>query len=368
MIINRNKIKNRINFGSCNFTVIDGMDSVEMLNYNDMFKKIGDAIKTKSITETDGAYIIGKDIYDYPESYTIEFMSKYGSRIYSNLSVYIYSLPEKTLVNILKDNNVYTISLYELFNNSEIYKDNTCYVTNSFISSEYKETVGVGFYELYGLRPSFDYTKCVLTESEIENLKDIANALYVSYTLTDNTDATEVITDTTSTVHTGTTTKGTVIKTTNNLIDTDSHANTITRTDNLTEKNTGTDNVGASSVTENKTFGYNSSDAIPDNTSSTTGSNNNTKDLTVSNTGTQTNADNGSGSTLHTGDITVGNTGSDSDNYTDTITLTHNMHKHGNIGVTTNQEMLTEELKLRTTTIIDTLLNKVTNKILSKVY
>ena len=146
MQITREKLKNRFNFGKCNFTVADGMDDVEILNYNNMFKVIGDKIKAKSVVETDGSYIIGKDMYEHPEFYSIEFWRKFGSRVYFNMGAMIYSEYENSLIQIYNNNNLYLISVYELFENSEIYDDNTCYVSTHFISTKYNESIPIGYY------------------------------------------------------------------------------------------------------------------------------------------------------------------------------------------------------------------------------
>lgn len=76
-----------------------------------------------------------------------------------------------------------------------------------------------------------------------------------------------------------------------------------------------------------------------------TGTETDTGTVTTTNTGTVTTR--GTGSGTHSGTVTStdGRTGSSEDNRT----LEHTAHLYGNIGVTTSQQMLIEELKLRGT-------------------
>ena len=49
-------------------------------------------------------------------------------------------------------------------------------------------------------------------------------------------------------------------------------------------------------------------------------------------------------------------------------TIGHTLHRHGNIGVTTNQQMITSELDLRGKSFYDIIINVIADKILLKVY
>lgn len=177
---------------------------------------------------------------------------------------------------------------------------------------------------------------------------------------------------------------GTVTRT-DNL--TDGHGESITRTDNLTNTHTGTDTSESAKTTNtdnestHSVFGLNSLDAVPSDTDTSEATTTDSEEGTVTyNTtdtqgGTVTTAHSGSdthtgtqatahtGSDTHTGTQTTARSGSDTHTGTDTDALsgtdetagtrsateTHSytLTRSGNIGVTTAQDMLTQERVLR---------------------
>lgn len=126
---------------------------------------------------------------------------------------------------------------------------------------------------------------------------------------------------------------------------------TITRTDALQDKNTKnltdttTPNItateirdlkgtnGGSVTTENKTSAYNSSDYQPE------AYQENNQNLTSTDKGTIENKTNGNSTYTQAGTDTTDHTGTSESHYKD-----NSYHVHGNIGVTTNQQMMTEEV------------------------
>lgn len=131
-----------------------------------------------------------------------------------------------------------------------------------------------------------------------------------------------------------------------NSTDTDemTHGETITKTDNLNHAKTGTEQE-TPNITETNTpnltreleeniYGFNSSNESPANTATETNTGTNTTTRTGTNTKTyNTNeADTGTETHAHTG--------------TDTNENIHELTRHGNIGVTTTQQMLQSEIEL----------------------
>ena len=177
---------------------------------------------------------------------------------------------------------------------------------------------------------------------------------------------------------------GTVTRT-DNL--TDGYDTSITRTDDITNKHGGTDTTESAISTSNdneathSVFGLNSLDAVPSDTDTSAGTGSEeasetvTHDTTDTQTGTVTTEHTGSdthtgtqatahtGSDTHTGTQTTAKAGSDTHTGTDTDALsgtdetegtrsaleTHSytLTRSGNIGVTTAQDMLTQERVLR---------------------
>lgn len=156
------------------------------------------------------------------------------------------------------------------------------------------------------------------------------NTTIQDYNLLDNTDA--YITETTNTEQN--------TNSTNNSTDTGTITHGISGDDTTT--NTGTVTTGGTS-TENTTnsnsiYGFNSDSASNSDAQSHNGTTN------VDQTETRNTTDKITHNTTdkETHDLATGQTGSEKV----TGTITHETHRHGNIGVTTNQQMLEEERKL----------------------
>lgn len=151
-----------------------------------------------------------------------------------------------------------------------------------------------------------------------------------------------------------------------NLTNTRTDNLTGTRTDNLTEKSTPAvkdteiTKTKNKQTTENAVYGFNSSQAVPSDTSETSGqkTDNETERTlehtgfdTIDNTGTQTQVNTGTQTNAETGTDTNKKTGTDTYANTGTQTTTHTgdetTETYGNIGVITNQQMLEAELELR---------------------
>ena len=120
---------------------------------------------------------------------------------------------------------------------------------------------------------------------------------------------------------------------------------TDTRTDNLTE----TETPNETNVTDSGVFGFNSATAVDDTTETATRTGTNT----TANTGTQatqyntTDADTGTQATQYnTTDADTG-TQATADTGSDTDTRNYRLTRSGNIGVTTSQQMIESEIKLR---------------------
>lgn len=123
-----------------------------------------------------------------------------------------------------------------------------------------------------------------------------------------------------------------------------------TRTDNLGFSSTRTDNLksqtesSANNTSENKTSAYDSSDYSPhdltsyDGTTEETTNNTGTQIFKNTNTGTQNIVNSSTDNTTQNGSVS-----STSEMTTDKV---HNLRIHGNIGVTTSQQMLQSELDI----------------------
>ena len=142
---------------------------------------------------------------------------------------------------------------------------------------------------------------------------------------------------------------------------------TAERTDDLTEtltprtKDVETTKSKNKQTTNNSVYGFNSSTAVPSDSSETSGQNtdNETERTlthpegtdTTTNTGTETTTNTGTQTTTETGTDTNKKTGTDTYANTGTQTTTHTgtetTETYGNIGVITNQQMLESELELR---------------------
>lgn len=69
--------------------------------------------------------------------------------------------------------------------------------------------------------------------------------------------------------------------------------------------------------------------------------------MTTKDSGTITDGKSGTETTTHSGTITDGKTGTEQTSHTGTITHEYEETKHGNLGVTTSQQMLKSEIELR---------------------
>lgn len=69
--------------------------------------------------------------------------------------------------------------------------------------------------------------------------------------------------------------------------------------------------------------------------------------MTTKDSGTITDGKSGTETTTHSGTITDGKTGTEQTSHTGTITHEYEETKHGNLGVTTSQQMLNSEIELR---------------------
>ena len=195
-----------------------------------------------------------------------------------------------------------------------------------------------------------------------DNWKHLWETTIQEYNLLDNTDA--FITETTNTEqNTNSSNAGTdsgTVTYKQTGTDTTNGTGTVTHaiTGDDTTKQTGTVTTGGQS-TESSTdassiYGFNSSSASDADSQSRTGTTDvnqtETRDATdkVTHNTTDTETRNSEDIVAHdttnteTRDLTTGQTGSEKV----TGTITHETHRHGNIGVTTNQQMLEEERKL----------------------
>lgn len=197
-----------------------------------------------------------------------------------------------------------------------------------------------------------------------DNWDKVYKALTIDYSPIENVD--ETLTETTDT--TGKTT--TSNSNTHSGTDNHSYGGSDTKTNKGTDTNTqsGTDTTKNTGTTENKNvnrdgtstttrdiYGYNSevesnadkektvvnqtvTDTQTDNLTQTLEHGlSNKEDIDTTETTTYNNSD----------DETINITDSGSGNEDTTGNETHDLHRHGNVGVTTNQYMITEELKLR---------------------
>lgn len=164
-----------------------------------------------------------------------------------------------------------------------------------------------------------------------------------------------------------------------------------------TQKNTGTqkdvnENKNGKSVTDNDIYGYNSSDASNAGKSTTTVNqtinDTRTDDLTQTlehgqtdtetvnlsknneyNSSVNESIDKNSSTTYnHNIDETISMSHSGSDTEDTTGSEKHELHRHGNIGVTTNQQMITEELELRKTSFFDIVMRDIDRYLVLNVY
>ena len=197
-----------------------------------------------------------------------------------------------------------------------------------------------------------------------DNWDKVYKALTIDYSPIENVD--ETLTETTDT--TGKTT--TSNSNTHSGTDNHSYGGSDTKTNKGTDTNTqsGTDTTKNTGTTENKNVNNNGTSTTTRDIygfNSDTESNADKEKTVVNQTVTDTQTDNLTQTLEHglsnkedidttetttynnTDDETINITDSGSGNEDTTGNEKHDLHRHGNIGVTTNQHMITEELKLR---------------------
>lgn len=160
----------------------------------------------------------------------------------------------------------------------------------------------------------------------------IYNALTIEYNPIENTDRHETITDTTKHTGTeGTEEQGTLTKT---------GSDTLTKTGSSTNNTTLNSTVTSTQIATNKEAAFNNyTSPTVDNITDSTDTNKTSGGDTVK---IENNLED-----KNTHDTTDKNVVSATKTYNTTDTYTHSNHTHGNIGVTTNVQMLTEELAFR---------------------
>ena len=197
-----------------------------------------------------------------------------------------------------------------------------------------------------------------------DNWDKVYKALTIDYSPIENVD--ETLTETTDTAG------KTITSNSNTHSGTDNHAygGSDTKTNKGTDTNTqsGTDTTKNTGTTENKNVNNNGTSTTTRDIygfNSDAGSNADKEKTVVNQTVTDTQTDNLTQTLEHglsnkedidttetttynnTDDETINITDSGSGNENTTGNEQHDLHRHGNIGVTTNQYMITEELKLR---------------------
>lgn len=121
---------------------------------------------------------------------------------------------------------------------------------------------------------------------------------------------------------------------------TDNHTNTetVNLQDALTHGLVDSTEHGKTETTENERFGFNSSDAVPTDNSTTTEGGDTVERLT----GTDNTAHTGTDANVYTGTNTENTTKDRTESESENRTL----HRYGNIGVTTSQKMIADERDL----------------------
>lgn len=124
-----------------------------------------------------------------------------------------------------------------------------------------------------------------------------------------------------------------------------------------TDPRTTTTQINEHRTTSHYVSGYNSDTAVLESEDVTqadasgTGANDTTViesgKMTTKDSGTITDGKSGTETTTHSGTITDGKTGTEQTSHTGTITHEYEETKHGNLGVTTSQQMLESEIELR---------------------
>lgn len=202
------------------------------------------------------------------------------------------------------------------------------------------------------------YTQWLTTRRD--GISRIASALNLTYEVLDNYGRTEVTTrantgtqgNSGTTTHTGTDTN------TDTRTITTAHGKTVTETPDLTTVDTpNLTTTEAPNITETgNIYGYNSATESPDGKKTTVGATTTLQQGTSTNTqtGTMTTGESGTTKDTHAGSVTNTKNLTDTlaNTRTDDLLETVNSYIHGNVGVTTNVEMIIGEIELRRTNYI----------------
>lgn len=250
---------------------------------------------------------------------------------------------------------------------------------DSKITSTESDKLASILYAICGTSWQKEYTALTVEYSPIENVDgyltettDRTGNVKSSNTLTDTGTDTHTKTGTDTDTRTGTDSH--TLSGTDTIKDSGTDTHALTGTD--TTKNTGTQknenvNEDGTSTTENQIYGYNSSDPANDSKAVTTVNQTITDTRTDDLTATVEHGQTDTETVNLEHDTTYGRIDTENLDITDTtnynnvdkedISLTHanngtedstgkeehTLHRHGNIGVTTNQQMINEELALR---------------------
>lgn len=225
----------------------------------------------------------------------------------------------------------------------------------------------------------------VILNAYKDNWDKVYEALTIDYSPIENVD--ETLTETTDTTGNTKTSGSNTLKGSESTSHTGSDSVYNTGTD--THAESGTDTVhdqgqvtetneikDGTTDTKNNIFGYNSSDASADTEQHVT-VNQKTTDMSDTDMTHTTDFGHTDTETLDTTattnynsdiDVTTDNTNTSSGTADTTGTEKHDLRRHGNVGVTTNQQMINEELALRKKTFIQYLFTTVDNYLALSVY
>lgn len=311
-------------------------------------------------------------------------LDNYGSRKVSYETLfYITGNPSILILNMSTD-SVYNFSYTDVLKNDgiDIVLSDDIFITIDKDITGYKDntTIPAGIYQVISMGSETDAINAdkIFSEAELVALEKSIEALNAEYSPIENTSVLETSKDTVTTDMSNTSTAGKTETTTNNtskeiinglkqtttndLKDDTTNDNTNQRTDNLTQninitrRNNGFDSPvdAAGNVTGGESD-------IQNNTGTQQVTDQGT--ITRKNTGTQTAENSGTDTEKNTGNITIENKGSDITTDKGTVTTEHSSTRHGNIGVTTNQQMITAELELRRNNICDNIIMIIANKL-----
>lgn len=225
----------------------------------------------------------------------------------------------------------------------------------------------------------------VILNAYKDNWDKVYHALTIEYSPIENVD--ETLTETTdssgNTKTSGSNTLNGSESTTHTGSDTTSNTGTDTHAESGTDTvhdqgqvNDANEIKDGTTDTKNNIFGYNSSDASADTEQHVT-VNQKVTDLTDTDMTHTTDFGHTDTETLDTTsttnynsdvDVTTNNTNTSSGSADTTGSEKHDLHRHGNVGVTTNQYMINEELQLRKNNFINYLFETVDNYLTLAVY